>query len=360
MASNKVFVSLCIILFSTSIRPSFAQNRFTNLVRSGPEDATRLAQAYLDPLFRGFGMGLNSGWNNTANAKNLARFELRIGLTGAFVSPGDKTFDVTQIGLSNNIRPVNASQTTTPSLAGRKNNGPQMAIFDDNNEELERFTLPSGQKLSIIPAPQVQGTIGIGRGLDVTVRAMPRVNLGNDVGSIGMVGGGVKVELIRLLAGKTVNKLVPLDVALAFGYSQFNYSLPLDVRPQSNAVPENAQQSQDFSGQKVDARVSGINIEGIVSKKLLVFTPFISVGYNSSKTNASLDGNYPITTGANLLGQRTYTTFANPVNINRNYVNGLRTNLGFQLNLAVFRLYASYSLGRYNAASAGIGLGFGK
>ena len=86
-----------------------------------------------------------------------------------------------------------------------------------------------------------------------------------------------------------------------------------------------------------------------------MFTPFLSVGYNSSRTNVSLNGDYPIQTG-----QGTYTTFSNPININKRYVSGLRANVGFQLNLLLLRLYGSYSIAEYNSVNAGIGFGIGK
>lgn len=64
---------------------TYAQSDVSGLIKSSPADATKLAQAYLKPLFKGLGVGLNSGWNNTAHSKNLLRFDLRFGITGAVV-----------------------------------------------------------------------------------------------------------------------------------------------------------------------------------------------------------------------------------------------------------------------------------
>ncbi|HEY0670533.1 MAG TPA: DUF6588 family protein [Sphingobacteriaceae bacterium] len=339
----------------------FAQGDVSELIKSGPDDASKLAQAYLTPLFKGFGIGLNSGWNTSGHSKNMGRFEVRIGLTGALIPDSDKTFDVTKLGLSNSIRPVNSSQTISPTVAGSKNNGPQLAIYDSNNNEIERFTLPQGTGLPAIPVPQVQGSVGLPKGIELTLRAVPQINLGNNRGTINMIGGGVKVELLPLLVNKMAERIIPVDIAVALGYTQFNYTLGLDVRPPNGSVPKDGQQSTDFSNQKVDASLRGLNAEAILSKNLLFFTPFVSIGYHSANTDASLQGNYPIITGALFpVGTKTYTTFSNPVNINRKDISGIRTNLGFQLNLAVFRLYASYTMSEYNAFNAGIGLGIGK
>ncbi len=346
----------CLIL--TSAIPAFSQSDVSALIKSGPADATLLTQAYLKPLFKGLGVGLNSGWNNSANSKSLLRFDLRMGVTAAVVPQKDEIFDVTKIGLSNNVRPTNPSIVQTSTVSGGTSNT-QLTVYDSSNRPLETFTLPKGTGINLIPAPQLQGTIGLSTGIDFTLRAMPKISLGKDLGSIGMFGGGVKLEVLPLLSG-TIDKLFPIDVAVAVGYTQFTYNLPLDVPAPSGAQPGSAGQSQDFSNQRIDAKFSGLNTEVIVSKKFLIFTPFFSMGFNNAKTDASLKGNYPVITGVNLIGQRTYSVFTDPVNINQTDISGFRTNLGFQLNLAFFRLYGSYSMAEYNSFNGGIGFGLGK
>ena len=44
---------------------------FGQLIKSSPADATKLFQNFAEPMFKGFGTGLNSGWNNTAKTKKL-------------------------------------------------------------------------------------------------------------------------------------------------------------------------------------------------------------------------------------------------------------------------------------------------
>ena len=73
-----------------------------------------------------------------------------------------------------------------------------------------------------------------------------------------------------------------------------------------------------------------------------------------------MKGNYPIINGVTPLGQRTYSVYTDPINIQQTDINGFRTNIGFQLNLAFFRIYGSYSMAEYNSFNGGIGLGLGK
>jgi hypothetical protein len=158
--------------------------------------------------------------------------------------------------------------------------------------------------------------------------------------------------------GKRADMIIPFDLAVSLGYSRLNMSVPLDVQPDEGAQPANAQQSTDFSNQHFEGHFNSFIAQAIVSKKLIFFTPFLAVGYSTANANVATIGNYPVTTGATLLGQPTYTTFPNPINIKETTVNGVRADIGFQLELAFFRFYASYSAAKYQSFSGGFGFGF--
>ena len=348
-------LTVTIVLFT--VFTSSAQSVFSDLIKSGPDDATKLLNAYAEPLFKGFGNGMNSNWNNTAKTKKLLHFDLRISATGALVPSSDKSFDVTKIGLSDHIGPKDPTQTITPTFAGEKNGTPPtLNFYDDSHQKVSEFQMPSG-KLSIIPSPQVQLTIGLPKNTDITVRGIPQISFGSDVGSVSMIGVGIKHDIIQDFVGKRADRLIPFDLAIALAYSRLNMSVPLDVQPDEGAQPENAQQSTDFSNQHFEGHFNSFLAQAIISKKLVFFTPFLAVGYSTANANVATVGNYPITTGATLLGQPTYTTFPNPINIKENTISSVRADLGFQLDLAFFRLYASYSAAKYQSVSAGIGFG---
>src|SRR5258708_30185933 len=55
---------------------------------------TTLFRSYTDPLFKGFGNGLNGGWANTAKTQKFLRFNIRVSATVSFVPDADKTYDV--------------------------------------------------------------------------------------------------------------------------------------------------------------------------------------------------------------------------------------------------------------------------
>lgn len=351
---SKTLIAGAMLLLCTKIQ---AQDYISALVKSGPGDATKLANAYLEPLFKGFGNGINSGWNNTAKTKKLLGFDLRVSASAVFIPSADKTFDLTKIGLSNNVRPADASKTIAPTIGGG-NSAPQISIYDDNNRKLETLALPSGV-LSVIPAPQIQLTAGLVYHTEASLRYMPSVNFGSNIGAISMIGFGLKHNILQDFVGKTADKLIPLDVAVSAGFTQLKYHLPVSVQPDQGAQPKDNQQNTDFSNQRVNGTFNGFNAEVIVSKQILFFTPFASVGYLTANTNVGLLGNFPITTGINNVVQQqpTYTTFTNPISIKENSVGNVKATLGFQLNLVFFRFYASYTASKYQSVNAGIGFG---
>lgn len=336
-----------------------AQNGFSQLIKAGPDNATKLLNAYSEPVFKGFGIGMNSGWHNTAKTKGLFKFDVRISATAAFVPQSAKSFDVTKIGLSSTVRPSDPTQTITPTAAGHTGNGPSLALYDDNGAKIKNsdFQLPGGVS-PVYGAPQVQVTVGLPYNTDISVRGMPKIDFGSSVGQVSMVGVGLKHNLIHDIVGKAA-LVVPFDLAIAAGYTHLNYTLPVEVKPYGGATPKDGAQSTDFSNQQFAGHFNGFNAQVILSKKFLVFTPFVSAVYSTSNTNMTLQGNFPMTTGVDNIITRnpTYTTFTNPIIINEKSINGIQGDIGFQLNLAFFKFYASYTAAQYHSVNAGFGFG---
>jgi hypothetical protein len=334
-----------------------AQDDIGELVRAGKEDATKLTQAYLNPFFKGFGFGMNSGWFNSAKTKNLGKFDLRIQATGAFVPPADQRFNISSLGLSN--ARVKAGQSNfTPTIFGDDNSATTIEVLDDNGDVAAEFQMPQGTGFNIAPSPQVQLTVGLIKNTDVSVRFVPSVKIG-DGGQINSWGVGIKKEITSFLPGKS-EKVIPVDISLAFGYNQVNIDYKIAVADQVNADNEGLipgpNAGKDLN-QRIEAKLSGYTVDAILSKKLAIFTPFVSVGYNTAKTEIGALGDYIIKTGSGINDKETIT---DPIKINQKDISGMRAGVGFSLHLAIFRLYGAYNIGEYNAVTAGLGIGIGK
>lgn len=338
----KSFLILGVVLLPLQL---LAQDDIGELFKSGPADATKLVAAYANPIFKGLGVGLNSGWNNTATTKRPLRFDLRITATAAFVPKSDRYYDVNDLNLAN-IRPVNKYESIGSTAFGNEKEGAEMEFYS-NGVSSGSFRLPKGSGLSFVPSPQVQLTLGVLNNIDLAFRWVPKVQLGNDAGNLSLFGIGAKFEILPMLLGKSAS-IRPVDLALAFGYSKLNYAIPLNINEQS------------YSNQKLDIEMNGFSAEAIISKKLLFFTPFASVGYNTSKSDLKALGDYefdvPVTPG-HPSGKQTYT---NPVSLSQKDVTGIKASLGFQLQFSFFKIYGSVTQAKYSYANAGIGFGIGK
>lgn len=334
---------LCTVFLLGMAQKASAQQDVGGLFVGGPADATKLVNAYFDPLYKGLGLGLTDGWSNTAQSKGFLKFDVRVSASGAFVPQSARSYDVNTLGLSN-IKPAAGASSIGPTAFGDDREGGKMEVYTSNGIPTGKFfNLPQGVGFHVVPSAQIQATLGLPKNIDVTLRAMPKIKLGNDLGSLSMIGFGAKVELLPLFMGSTTEKLVPVDIAIAGGFTQYKYNLPLNIDNSTN------------SDQRIDAKFNGVNFDAIVSKKILFFTPFASIGYQTSKTNLKALGTYRFDTSAT-----TSATYVDPISVKQTDIDGIRASLGFQLKFGFFKFYGSYTQAKYSMVNAGIGLGIGK
>ncbi len=350
-------LSILILLISFLLFPhrSLAQGDVSELVKSGPGDATKLAKAFFDPGFKGLGFGMNSAWFNSAKSKNLGKFDIKFQATAAFVPSDDQRFDINSIGLSNKTRLRNANDNFTPTAFGDNHDGSELVLYDDNNTEVGSFKMPRSTGIKFVPSPQVQLTVGLLKNTDASLRYSPKIDVGG-YGDVQVLGFGFKHEITSLILPGKTEKIIPIDIAVAFGYNRATYNYKFAVADQVDD-----QNSGRDLGQRIRGEFSGYTFDAIVSKKLAIFTPFVSVGYNTAQSKLNLLGDYVVRTGYNVTPPlATYTTFTDPVKIKQTDISGLRANVGFSLHLAFFRLYSAYSVGEYTAFTGGFGFGIGK
>jgi hypothetical protein len=354
---KKLYFLITLAILSSAAFKANAQSSddgISDLFKGSPGDVNKLINAYANPLFKGFGNSLNGGWTNTARTQKPLQFVLRVSATASIISDADKTFNVNALGLAN----VKATgNPIAPTFGGDKNLSTPIQISDpaDPNNPAKKYNtnLPSGVT-QYVPAPQVQLTMGLLKNTDVTLRLIPTTKITDDVGSVGMFGLGLKHSISQYFG--PANKVVPFDLAVAVGYTRLTYKKSLDVQPDAS----NGGVSGSASPQSLEGHFNGWNAQVILSKKLAFFTPFVSVGYLSSKTDVGLKGNFPFVTGVNAAGKPTYTYYTDPITINSSSaaVNNMRADVGFQLSLFFLKIYGSYSFAEYKSANVGIGLGF--
>lgn len=310
-----------------------AQDEANALIKGSPADATKLINAYFGPAFKGFGLGLNSGWATSAKTAGAFRFDLRITGTVAMSPTKDQSFDVKALNLQS-LEPTLLSNTISPTLTGAKTQGVELK---PKGFAVGAFRLPEGTGINYIPSPQVQLTIGLPKNIDLSLRYAPTIDF-KENGKVNLFGIGAKIEVLPLILGKT-GKMLPVDIAVSGGYTKVKYELPLDVNDGTN-----------YTDQILKAELGGFSAEAIVSKKLAIFTPFASLGYNTAAHRINAFGTYDLNG----------STVKDPIKIDEKSINSMKATAGFQLKLAILKLYTSYTVSEYNYFNFGIGLGTGK
>jgi hypothetical protein len=316
------------------------------------KDVNTYANSYLAPLFKGFGYGFNSGWYSTAKTHKLLGVDISLGFNFAFVPSRDESFKLRNSDY-NNLRLIAGTEAKTPTLFGSKNDGPQIQIYDNvpayGDAVLAQIKAPEGIGLSkevgfsAVPLPVLQLGIGLIKNTDIKIRYVPDLLEDQDYSYWGL---GLMHDITQWIP--VVDKL-PIDISVFGSYSSLTFTAPLT--PDDTGFPG--------SGQMVKAKIKGYTVEALISKKIAVLTVLGGIGYISGKTSFDLRGKYDITypNAPTDLPFNPDITLQNPIGI-KTTEGGLKLTGGIQLQFAVFKLFANYSVMHYNVLNAGIGLTF--
>ncbi|UKJ06517.1 DUF6588 family protein [Solitalea lacus] len=352
---TKLFViTTSLVLGSLNL---FAQDEVVNVLKA-KEDAGKLAQAYLNPFLKGFGTGLNNGWFQTAKTHGLGRFDITITPSVSFVPTEGRSFDLKTLGLSSNVR-YSQTNTFSPTLMGDNNEGPEVAVYGKhpvtgNDAELAKFRLPQGLGFHVAPAPMAQVSVGLIKGTEVGVRFIPALNMG-DAGNIKLFGFGIKHDVKQWIPGM---KLLPFDLSVMAAFTNLTYRKGTELTPDQGALPKSEVYNQSTANQRLEFTSKGFMTNAIISKKISVLTVFGGVGYQSTTSEVGLLGKYPITTGVNAVGNKTYEIVTDPISFSNRESSSMNLTGGFRLKFAVFTFHASGTLAKYPTANAGIGFNF--
>ena len=188
-----------------------------------------------------------------------------------------------------------------------------------------------GMNLSIMPIPVVQAGVGLIKNTEIDLRFLPDIEQKGI--STGLFGIGVKHDILQWLP--IVDK-IPIDVSIQAGYTKLSTAFEIDD-PSNTISPPKA---------TMDLTATTFNL--LLSKKILMFTPYVGVGYSSTKTTLNVDGDYEI--GGYKIGAEDLIDLQFQSN------NNLRANIGFRFQIAVLALQANYTFSEYPVATVGAGI----
>ncbi len=281
------------------------------------EDGKSLIEAYISPLGYSLGAALNNGWYNTAKPHKLGGFDVTITANIVMIPEESKSFNISE---SNGNSFIGGE---TPTILG-DGDGSQVTYLGALED------MPPGLNIPIIPLPMLQAGVGLIKGAELDFRYVPELDIGS-AGKVGLFGVGLKHDILQWLP--IVDK-IPIDLSIQAGYTKLSSKIEL-IDPTATIDPQ------------ANLDVSATTVNLILSKKLLMFTPYLGVGYNSTKTTFNVKGDYNIAGLAIDMSDLTKIDFENK---------GFRANIGFRFNITVLALQANYTFSEYPTATIGAGI----
>ena len=299
---------------------SFSQSILANDIAQ----AEKLLEAYFTPMAKSFGSALNNGWYNTAKPHSLGGFDLTFTLNTVIIPNSAKNFKI-----ENEFENVFTSDETEASTIFGSSEATQMIytatpddgfVYGTNTD----FNMPGGLKTPAIPLPMIQAGIGLIKNTAIDIRYMPMLNVGDNI-NVNLFGVGLKHDLLQWIP--VIGDAIPMSLSLQAGYTSLNTEL-------------------DIYDQLVSLSTNSTTINLIASRKLLMVTGYVGLGYNSTTTTFTADADFDL--GGIKFDEKVEVDFQS----NKN----LRTNIGLRLNMAVVTLQADYTFSEYPTATLGLGV----
>jgi len=310
---------LFIILSGLIGLSSFGQTQ--NILANDIAQGEKLIEAYFTPMAGSFGAGLNSGWYNTAKQHSLGGFDLTLTLNTVIIPSSAKTFKIGDtfgniFKSSNNESSTIFGSSSTTEMYYNPSSVP--------GSDSIPFNMPGGLKTPAIPLPMIQAGIGLIKNTAIDIRYMPMLNVGDNI-NLNLFGVGIKHDLLQWIPG--IGDAIPMSLSLQAGYTSLNTELKI-------------------LEQKVSLKTKATTINLVASKKLLMVTGYVGLGYNSATTTFAADADF------DLDGLQ----FDEKVEVAFESNNNLRTNIGLRLNMTVVTIQADYTFAEYPTATLGLGV----
>ncbi|WP_299670212.1 DUF6588 family protein [uncultured Polaribacter sp.] len=336
-----IFLGVFAFAFNTK-----AQDGFEAILLADKADSQKLMQAYFAPGMEGFINAMNNGWYHTAKVHKPFGFDISIGASGAFIPTEKELFNISALGLAS----VSSSSTTASTFAGSKNTTEMTVNTTVNGQAVSAdFDFPGGATEDLpgnaVPAPIVQLNVGLPWKLEAMVRLVPKINIGENDGSVNMLGLGLKKEITDWFG--PMDK-TPLHVSLLAAYTTMDVDYGI-----GDVTSENLEIRNGLS--KFNLR--SFTAQAIASLNFPIINLYGGVGYNSGTSTYEMSGTFTgiYETGLPAPNDTVRETLDIPSNLDFES-SGMMATVGARLSLGFFKVFGSYTLQEYNTASLGIAI----
>ncbi len=315
------------------------------------QDAERLTQDYIEPALKGLVYSMNEGWYTTGKTHGVLGFDVTFGVNMALVPNSDKTF----LFRASDYNFVRSQVGDTESVSTVLGDDPDGTFFDvrvpvgDGTFKVAEFQMPGGIgpdfPLKGVATPMIQFGVGLPSSTDLKVRFLPNIGVNDKVNNF-MYGIGLQHDLTQYLPGLSAT---PFSLSALVAYSNTKVTYTIDDE-------DNLDDVSVVNGEGLFA-LNTLSFQAIGSVNLAILEFYASAGYGRGGSRLELNGDYTLTydleDGNGIPLGQVNETITNPLQFKAN-VNSPRFGLGMRVNLAIFKLFASYTIQEYNTFSTGI------
>jgi len=350
--------SLFIFLFFTTFL--YAQN-FEDILTAGENDASTYLENYLEPIYVGLIFNNGNGWYHTGKTHKKLGFDISINMIGTVVPNSGKNFvfrnsDYTFLELENG-----QSSANLPTVMGAPSTqriavkipidalGNTVPLGDHTGFKVASFETLDGIEdeipLAVIPSPMVQVGLGLPGKTDIKLRLIP--GIGNKDVSMNLFGIGLQHDLLQYF--KPTKKIPLIDLSALAAYS----SVRINYTPEDTSVGVN---------QETDIKISTYTFQLIGNINLKIVNFYAGLGYVGGKASTKVKGTYTFNYslqdefGSPISGEQTEIV-TDPIDMKYN-ASGMKATMGLRINAAWFKIFADYSIQKYNTANIGIAFSF--
>jgi hypothetical protein len=323
-------------MLSTTLIHAQEENDLVNFLEAGKEDASKLINAYLNPMIQGAAYGFSNGWYTTAKAHKTLGFDFGVTANAVFIPSSKNYFNPSDLQLTT------VDHYSSPLGNGKAPTltGPDKAVtYYLDKAETRSFEGPKGVdfkdnlKISGVLVPTAQLGIGIIKNTDLKIRWTPEIKYSNS--KVKVFGFGVLHDVKQHIPGI---KLLPFDLSVLVAYTKISGSTSLAGKFQP--VPT------DTRAQEITYSMNAWTAQALISKKVAIVTFYGAVGYNAAKTTSDVVGSYVIPSTALILKDPVSLSFKDK---------SFRITAGTRFNFGPIYLSADYTLQQYSTVSVGLG-----
>lgn len=342
-----------------------AQDGFSDILAAGVDAAAQFTSSYTEPAAQAFSYNLSAGWYDDARVLPQGKFNIVIRAQATLVPDDEKSFlldpqDYERIiqnaydrgnNLPAEISVAFSDGIIIPRLIGTvlgENAIDQVLVITSTDlatgiESIDsRINLPQGLEnvgLDLIPSAFLQAGYGLGYGLEIKARFVPRTTIDN--AEIAILGGAIQWQLTNLL---DKNDKLPIELSVLAGYS----ALDAIYNFEDGAIV-------DGMNQRIETKAGSLTLSLIAGTDFKVLNFYGGFNFNAGTTATDLLGAYTVSSGNSIFPFQ--TTLKDPVSVKTDVSSALGT-IGAKLTLGFFQVDASYTAGAFDTINGAVAFKF--